>query len=74
MIINDLLKQKLSWTPDLSTERCFETSDYDKQQCYLQMNNFPDEPMWTLVFKGESINFDDAPAAWQITYRSDVHI
>jgi hypothetical protein len=42
----------------------------DKRICWLKMNNFPEEQMWTFFYKGESIDFDDLPSNWIITYDS----
>ncbi len=33
----------------------------------LRMNNFPDEPLWTLFADGRQVtHFDEAPSAWSI--------
>jgi len=32
----------------------------------LTMNNFPEEPLYTLDFWGEKTDFDDAPHVWVI--------
>ena len=45
---------------------------FEKEECFLRMNNFPEEPLWTLFYKGESIDFDDTPPKWNITYRSEM--
>jgi hypothetical protein len=70
--INQLLKEKLKWKSDPNSKRNFITDSYPKEECYLRMNNFPDEPMWTLFYQGESIDFDDELKNWNITYRSDL--
>jgi hypothetical protein len=37
---------------------------HDGEKCELKMNDFPDEPLYTLVWRGERIDFDDAPSSW----------
>ena len=41
-------------------------SDFNGEKCFLQMNDFPDEPLYTLTFKGETVDFDDKPLMWFI--------
>ncbi len=69
--INQILKEKLNWKPMTESERDFVSDIYEKEECFLRMNNFPEEPLWTLFFKEESVDFDDAPSKWHITYRSE---
>ena len=35
-------------------------------ECFLRMNNFPDEPLYTIKAGDTSIDVDDAPPAWKI--------
>ncbi len=32
----------------------------------LRMNDFPDEPLYTISYKGMELDFDDAPKIWKI--------
>jgi hypothetical protein len=32
------------------------------------MNDFPDEPLYTVEVSGERFDFDDAPASWTIPF------
>jgi hypothetical protein len=59
----------MKWSPIPESERDFVSEGYHKDECYLRMNDFPDEPLWTLFYKGESIDFNDTPFVWKITYR-----
>ena len=70
-MINKVLKENLLWFPIATSIRDFECDKYSKEICYLRMNNFPEEPLWTLFYKGESFDFDDAPASWKINYRNN---
>jgi hypothetical protein len=69
--INRLIWYPLKWYPLTNSERDFVTDKYSKDECYLRMNDFPDEPLWTLFYKGDSIDFDDTPSIWHIAYRSN---
>ena len=31
----------------------------------------PDEPLWTLFYRGEFLNIDDEPKQWKIAYRNE---
>lgn len=68
--INRLLCEPIHWTPDLESDRNFITKKYPKSECYLRMNDFPDEPLWTLFYKGESKDIEDTPTLWKVKYRS----
>jgi len=70
MKINELLNKALNWKPILNNVRDFFCESFDDEECILRMNNFPEEPLWTLFFYGESIDFDDTPENWNITYRN----
>ena len=38
----------------------------DGHECSLRMNDFPDEPLFTVAVEGTSIEIDDAPRTWCI--------
>lgn len=69
--IDEILTQELKWKPNLTTKKDFVSDSYREEECFLRMNNFPDEPLWTLFYKGEKRDFDDTPSKWSITYRSE---
>lgn len=43
----------------------FETH-FEGKSVKLRMNDFPDFPMWTLMYGAQSMDFDDAPKHWKI--------
>lgn len=67
--IKDILKENLVWRYEQDSIRFYISDQYPKEVCKLRMNDFPDEPMWTLFYSGESIDFDDEPKTWKIHYR-----
>lgn len=38
----------------------------DGEQCALQMNDFPEEPLYTVTVKGGSVDVDDPPRNWTV--------
>lgn len=68
--VKKLLSQRLEWKPIPGTKRDYSSDKYSKDECSLRMNDFPDEPLWTLIYKGESIDFDETPRRWKINYRT----
>jgi hypothetical protein len=38
----------------------------DGERCELWLNDFPEKPLYTLVFGGQSIDFDDRPEIWSL--------
>ncbi len=69
--IKDLLIEKLKWKDLSKQSKVFITDKYSIENCYLQLNDFPEEPMWTLYFNDESIDFDDTPNKWVIQYSKE---
>lgn len=67
--IDRLLWLPMKWMPIPESERDFVSEKYPKEECYLRMNDFPDEPLWTLFYKGEIRDFNDTPPLWSIVYR-----
>jgi hypothetical protein len=41
------------------------------ERCELRMNDFPDEPLYTLKYRGSTTDFDDAPDNWVIPKLQD---
>lgn len=40
----------------------------EDQKYLLRLNDFPSEPMFTLLFEDLSVDFDDLPDNWEILY------
>lgn len=70
MSYEKFLEEFLEWEPDLNTDVFYICKQYPKNICYLRMNNFPEEPLWTLIVcKQIMYDFDDLPKNWKIKYR-----
>ncbi|MFN4086540.1 MAG: hypothetical protein ACK4LB_11410 [Spirosomataceae bacterium] len=69
--INRILGESLIWNPLQGKIRMFSTDKYPQEECWIQINNFPEEPLWTLYYRGESIDIEDTPALWRINYPQD---
>ena len=69
--INRLLYEPLTWDPIDNEETKYFTIKYSKDECWLQMNDFPEESLWTLFYKGKSIDIEDTPIFWKINYRNN---
>ena len=50
-------------------EMYFVTDKCPKEKCFLRMNDFPEEHLWTLFYNEYTIDFDDTPLLWKINYR-----
>ena len=62
--IQTLLKEKLVWikVPNQPKWR----GEFQGNVCELMLGDFPDEPLYTLVALGQSLEFDDTPSGWVI--------
>jgi hypothetical protein len=62
--IEDLLKKKIEWEKEGGLPKWRGISE--GEECQLLMNDFPDEPLYTLKWREGSLDLDDAPASWLI--------
>jgi hypothetical protein len=65
--LKKLFERKIRWqnVKDSGVEFIAEV---DNEKCILRMNDFPDEPLFTLIYKGNQIDFDNRPALWEIPF------
>jgi hypothetical protein len=62
--IDDLLNVAIVWAKE--SEPTMWLATIDGEVCMLTMNDFPEEPLYTLRWRDDSIDLDDAPACWSI--------
>jgi hypothetical protein len=63
--IGSLFQKPISWhatKPDSVEFYAY----VDGERCELRLNDFPDEPLYTLTFSGQSVSFDDRPRSWSL--------
>ena len=41
-------------------------AEVDGEPCLLVMNDFPEEPLYTVAYAGHSLDVEDAPHDWDI--------
>ena len=63
--IEQLLERRILWEESKESGVLF-IAEIDGEHCTLRMNDFPDEVLYTLSYKGKDISFDDAPRLWVI--------
>lgn len=62
--IRRLLLMEITWIPAAGKARW--TAVVGGREYILQMNDFPEEPLYTLSGHGDSVDMDDAPRNWII--------
>ena len=70
MEVQKKLHQRVKWEQDSKDLKMFYSPDFGKNDCWLRMNNFPEEPLWTLFWKGEELEIEDTPEKWDIKYNN----
>jgi len=62
--VEDLLRIAIEWEqrPPAPVWRALVHGD----ECTLVVNDFPAEPLYTVTWRDESLDVDDAPAGWHI--------
>lgn len=61
--IDEIQRKEIKWERVKVGEY---VATYRGQKCILVMNDFPDEPLYTLTYNNESVDFDDKPPCWFI--------
>ncbi len=61
--IEQLLTTAISWNGEMAGGVEF-FAYVDGDLCQLTMNDFPEEPLYTLRWHDEALNIDDAPEGW----------
>ncbi|MGH1366919.1 MAG: hypothetical protein ACRBF0_25395 [Calditrichia bacterium] len=69
--IDRILYERITWNPENNEEGKFTTSSYSRDDCWIQMNDFPEEPLWTLYYRGESKDIEDTPTIWKVNYANE---
>ena len=62
--IRDLLAMPIDWQK--CSDRPVWLCMIGEEECSLVMNDFPDEPLYTLRWRNQVWDFDDAPSCWVI--------
>lgn len=62
-----LLESKIAWIQVPSNKRLFKTT-INRMEFVIRRNNFPEEPLFTLIFANEEFDFDDSPENWKFVY------
>jgi hypothetical protein len=64
--LEDFLLKRIKWS---KKEEClYEPSNRKIEGLYLRLNDFPEEPMFTVLYKGLELDIDDKPKRWAISY------
>ncbi len=65
MITEELLTKEIVWKKHSTQERYFFHYEYEKL-ILLRINNFPDEPLYTILEGLNILDLDDKPANWHL--------
>lgn len=61
--IEQILQKPVTWREEVPSGVEF-FSYVDGDLCQLTMNDYPDEPLYTLRWKESSLDIDDRPSSW----------
>ena len=62
-----LLKQSIYWQRHTLNQKYF-FANYDGELLLLRLNNFPDEPLLTLINKLDILDIEETPANWVVPF------
>jgi len=63
--IEELLNAQITWLREEGQPRW--KAMHNGKRCELTMNNFPEEPLYTVRCEGESLDIEDSPNGWVIS-------
>jgi len=69
MTNDELVQTSLEWHNHATNPR-YRYCAVDDKLVLLRMNNFPDEPLWTLINGLEITDMEDIPELWDVKYLS----
>jgi hypothetical protein len=61
--IKDLLRRNIHWKEEVKGGIMFH-ANVDNDLCLLRMNDYPDEPLYTLSWRDLELDVDDKPEGW----------
>jgi hypothetical protein len=64
--IRDLMVVPIMWSKTPGQPR-WSALVWD-EACELTMNDFPDEPLYTVEWRGQTLDIDEAPSSWSIPH------
>lgn len=65
MLINDLLNRKIDWQKTKESPYLF-TANVEGQVFMLRLNDFPEEPLCTLIWSDGEQDLDDLGRKWTL--------
>ena len=67
--VKELLKREISWSEEIPGGVQF-YAYVEGDLCQLSMNDYPEERLFTLKWRDESVDFDDRPEFWKLPNKS----
>jgi hypothetical protein len=65
MTIEQLLKKKIDWEKTQESEYIF-SATVEGKELFLRLNDFPEEPLCTIIINGNKTNLDDLGKGWTL--------
>jgi hypothetical protein len=67
--LNDIQQAKITWIATRDDPTLFEAV-FNGEHVQLRMNDFPDEPIYTLFVRDKAIDIEEGPQVWHLDHRS----
>ena len=61
--IRDLLEREIRWEEEVPGGIMFHAT-VDGELCLLRMNDYPEEPLYTVLWRELELDLDDKPGGW----------
>lgn len=63
--INKILESKIDWEKSKTEEYFFQTI-FDGRKILLRLNDFPDEPICTIIINSQETDIEEFPEKWTL--------
>jgi hypothetical protein len=65
VILKQLLQAKIDWQTTNESAYIFQTL-FDRMDIRLRLNDFPDQPLCTIIIDGQAIDLHEFPKSWTL--------
>jgi len=66
-VLKDIQETKITWVASKDNPATFEAV-FNGEQVRLRINDFPDEPLYTLFIRDEAIDIEERPRVWHLQH------
>jgi len=67
-VLRDIQQTKITWVATKDDPTIFEAF-FNGEHVRLRLNDFPDEPLYTLFLRDKAVDIEEGPTAWHLQHK-----